>query len=482
MAAKGKVCVTGAGGYVASWLVKILLSNGYTVHGTVRDPHSLLVYSSSVFFPMSLQDIMRKNAHLKKLDKASENLKLFKVDLLDYHSLSAPISGCNGVFHVASPVPSSSVPDPEARKAHDGTCLWKHFHARQFATASCVGMWPQPICSIHTSCYTAIQITPPINSLLLVISSTLLAWLPPPVTLVPWQTNIVYGFLVGDNREDCTMLKSMTVKGIQVHPSRPPGPYLPVQSDQPSGPNSGHLGSAIGTGPSLLCQTGRPEVQLMEPAVKGTLNVLKACSEANINRVVFVSSVAAVSMNPDWPKGQAKDETCWSDKEYCRRTNNWYCLSKTEAESEALKFAKISGLDVVTVCPTLILGPMLQSTTNASSLVLIKLLKEGYDELENRLRMIIDVRDLAEALQMTYEKPEAEGRYICTAHTIRSQDLVEILRRIYPNYNYPKKFTEGKEEEKICSEKLQKLGWQYRPLEETLVDSVESYRQSGLLD
>ena len=63
------------------------------------------------------------------------------------------------------------------------------------------------------------------------------------------------------------------------------------------------------------------QVQLMEPAVKGTLNVLKACSEANINRVVFVSSVAAVSMNPDWPKGQAKDETCWSDKEYCRRTN-----------------------------------------------------------------------------------------------------------------------------------------------------------------
>jgi nucleoside-diphosphate-sugar epimerase len=33
------VCVTGAGGFVASWLVKLLLSRGcYTVHGTVRDP------------------------------------------------------------------------------------------------------------------------------------------------------------------------------------------------------------------------------------------------------------------------------------------------------------------------------------------------------------------------------------------------------------------------------------------------------------
>lgn len=31
------VCVTGAGGFVASWLVKLLLSTGrYTVRGTVR--------------------------------------------------------------------------------------------------------------------------------------------------------------------------------------------------------------------------------------------------------------------------------------------------------------------------------------------------------------------------------------------------------------------------------------------------------------
>ncbi|XP_052203395.1 cinnamoyl-CoA reductase 1-like isoform X1 [Diospyros lotus] len=318
MAEKGRVCVTGAGGYVASWLVKLLLSNGYTVHGTVRDPHD------------------EKNAHLMKFEKASENLQLFKVDLLDRSSVSAAIKGCDGVFHVASPVPSGSVPNPE--------------------------------------------------------------------------------------------------------------------------------------------------VQLIEPAVKGTLNVLEESSAANVKRVVFVSSGAAVSMNPAWPEGQVKDEACWSDKEYCRKTNNWYCLSKTEAESEALEFAKRSGLDVVTVCPTLVLGPKLQSSTNASSLVLIKLLKEGYDEVENRSRMVVDVRDVAEALLLAYEKPEAEGRYICTAHLIKSKDMVEIVRKIYPDYNYPKKFIEGKDSDKLSSEKLQTLGWRYKALEETLVDSIESYIQAGLLD
>ncbi|KAM3307578.1 hypothetical protein P3S67_009321 [Capsicum chacoense] len=38
-------------------------------------------------------------------------------------------------------------------------------------------------------------------------------------------------------------------------------------------------------------------------------------------------------------------------------------------------------------------------------------------------------------------------------------------------------FTNVTEDASFCSEKLQKLGWQYRPLEETLTDAVESYKQ-----
>jgi nucleoside-diphosphate-sugar epimerase len=57
---------------------------------------------------------------------------------------------------------------------------------------------------------------------------------------------------------------------------------------------------------------------------------------------------------------------------------NWYCYAKTEAEEQALNFAKRTKLDVVSICPTLVLGPILQSTTNSSTLVLIKLLKGTY--------------------------------------------------------------------------------------------------------
>lgn len=64
---------------------------------------------------------------------------------------------------------------------------------------------------------------------------------------------------------------------------------------------------------------------------------------------------------------------------------------------------------------------------------------EGYEELENKKRFLVDVRDLADALLLVYERPEAEGRYLCMAHAVKSEDLVAMLKKQYPNYNYPKR-------------------------------------------
>ncbi|XP_044511271.1 cinnamoyl-CoA reductase 1-like [Mangifera indica] len=92
---KERVCVTGAGGFIGSWTVKLLLSKDYFVHGTVREPRD------------------EKNAHLYQLEKASKNLKLFRADVLDYDTLYSAIVGCSGVFHVATPVPYTDVQNPE---------------------------------------------------------------------------------------------------------------------------------------------------------------------------------------------------------------------------------------------------------------------------------------------------------------------------------------------------------------------------------
>uniref|UniRef100_I1QK56 NAD-dependent epimerase/dehydratase domain-containing protein n=1 Tax=Oryza glaberrima TaxID=4538 RepID=I1QK56_ORYGL len=84
---KGKVCVTGASGYVASWLVKRLLESGYHVLGTVRDPGN-----------------HKKVGHLWNLAGAKERLELVRADLLEEGSFDDAVMACEGVFHTASPV------------------------------------------------------------------------------------------------------------------------------------------------------------------------------------------------------------------------------------------------------------------------------------------------------------------------------------------------------------------------------------------
>ncbi|GLT66317.1 hypothetical protein SLA2020_386870 [Shorea laevis] len=95
---EGKVVsVTGASGFIASWLVKLLLQRGYIVKATVRDPNDA-----------------KKTEHLLALDGAKERLHLFKADLLDEGSFDSVVDGCEGVFHTASPI---IIPSADHHKA-----------------------------------------------------------------------------------------------------------------------------------------------------------------------------------------------------------------------------------------------------------------------------------------------------------------------------------------------------------------------------
>jgi nucleoside-diphosphate-sugar epimerase len=81
------VLVTGGSGYVASWIVRYLLEDGYTVRATVRNPDK----------PKGLE-------HLHALaDSHPGRLTLHKADLLDEGSFTDAMQGCELVIHTASP-------------------------------------------------------------------------------------------------------------------------------------------------------------------------------------------------------------------------------------------------------------------------------------------------------------------------------------------------------------------------------------------
>uniref|UniRef100_A0A0A9DKP2 NAD-dependent epimerase/dehydratase domain-containing protein n=1 Tax=Arundo donax TaxID=35708 RepID=A0A0A9DKP2_ARUDO len=117
------------------------------------------------------------------------------------------------------------------------------------------------------------------------------------------------------------------------------------------------------------------ESEVLNTAVKGTLNVLKVCSAAKVQKLVVMSSNAAVDFNPNWPQDRLKDESSWSDKEFCKENGDWYSVAKITAEQTALEYADKNGLDVVTLYPPLVFGPLLQSTVNTSSKFLIYVIK-----------------------------------------------------------------------------------------------------------
>jgi nucleoside-diphosphate-sugar epimerase len=59
--------------------------------------------------------------------------------------------------------------------------------------------------------------------------------------------------------------------------------------------------------------------ELLQPAVEGTRNVLRAAKDCGVSRVVLVSSQTAMVPNPDWPADKVIDDDSWADVEILKK-------------------------------------------------------------------------------------------------------------------------------------------------------------------
>jgi nucleoside-diphosphate-sugar epimerase len=90
-----KILVTGGSGYLASWVVKQLLEEGYDVHTTVRDLAGASKYT-----------------HLTQLASLFPGkLTVFEADLTVKGSFDHAVRGCSIVIHTASPFKISGIKD-----------------------------------------------------------------------------------------------------------------------------------------------------------------------------------------------------------------------------------------------------------------------------------------------------------------------------------------------------------------------------------
>ncbi|KAF5773224.1 putative cinnamyl-alcohol dehydrogenase [Helianthus annuus] len=224
------------------------------------------------------------------------------------------------------------------------------------------------------------------------------------------------------------------------------------------------------TASPFLTAVSDPQTELIEPALKGTLNVLGSCSKASsVKRVVTPEVVI--------------DETWFSDPDFCKEMKLWYVLSKTLAEEAAWKFAEEKGMDIVTINPAMVIGPLLQPTLNTSAESIANLLK-GSETYSNSISGWVNVKDVANAHIQAFEIPSASGRYCLVESVVHNSELVQILKKLYPSSQLPQKCADDKPFAptfQVSKEKVKSLGIEYIPLEQSLMETVESLREKNFV-
>jgi dihydroflavonol-4-reductase len=242
---------------------------------------------------------------------------------------------------------------------------------------------------------------------------------------------------------------------------------------------------------SPMIQSQNPD-DVVVPARDGALRALRAAVAAGVPRVVLTSSFAAIGYSPkpvNDSGAREYDESDWTSPDTPGLPV--YPLSKAVAERAAWDFIEREGGDteLVVLNPTWIAGPTLTSAAR-SSLQLFAAMLGGHMPVVPRQRFgIADVRDVASAHLAAMVTPEAAGkRYLLLADgpTTTFLEVANVLRENFGAgaERVPTEEAPGDELPPLVihNERAKaELGFRPRRAEATIVETVESMRELGML-
>ncbi|CAN0870729.1 Tetraketide alpha-pyrone reductase 2 [Linum grandiflorum] len=222
---------------------------------------------------------------------------------------------------------------------------------------------------------------------------------------------------------------------------------------------------------------------LIDPCIKGTLNVLTSCSKSKtVKRVVLTSSCSSIRYRYDAHQVSPLNESHWTDLDYCKSYNVlhssltsslsyqlmiiydsnldmlqlWYAFAKTTAEKEAWMMAQEHGIDLVVVNPSFVVGPLLGPQPTSTLLLILAIVKGLRGEIPNTALGFVHIEDVIATHILAMEDSRASGRLSSTKGDSNTHSM--------------------------DTSKIAKLGLPpFRSLEEMFDDCIKSFQDKGFL-
>jgi len=193
--------------------------------------------------------------------------------------------------------------------------------------------------------------------------------------------------------------------------------------------------------------------------VEGTRNIVDACLDHKIEKLCFVSSVAALG-TPEEKEDIVSETTPWSPED----KRSGYSISKFNSELEVWRGIE-EGLNAVIVNPSIILGP---GQWHRGSSLLFTTVAKGMKYFTRGITGYVDVRDVSKAMVQLMDSDIKNERFLLNADNCSYEFIFKSIAKAL-NLTEPSKY---------ASPLLTGIGWRLAYLKKILLFKEPSFTRA----
>lgn len=167
-----------------------------------------------------------------------------------------------------------------------------------------------------------------------------------------------------------------------------------------------------------------PKKEIYDVNMLGCRNMIEAAAEAGVERIVYVSSIAALNYTK---------EIINEDSGYNPDRRDMYYNSKNDGEKLAFELAKIYNIELVSVMPSTMIGSIIPDKLSSSTNILRLILRNELPIDTKIMLNWIDVKDVALGCYQAAMKGRNGERYILGSEKAMSiTETIAIANNLFP--------------------------------------------------